>query len=511
MLLYAFASLDGGRVMAEQGWQQLDQVWRACREAGSMTAPLLSVDAPEQLPAVPTGSGPFRIVASAARATAGRIRSMFVFAEHGTAGLVAAISADDDGERAWADLIEQWHAVARPDAERNGIGRVTVLLGLSPDSSALDDLATVGNRLARKLGVHADLPLADPGPAGALLWELRPSFETADRHRTLVIAAPEHAEDTVDEWIWTADGHQGLVPLVRYCLNIYRAGHQRRVHEAQTPLPDLVADTDTAVTGLASQLASVGSPSAAPATVLATDDLVQQVQLATTKLLWRQTKIREMATTTRALHVNARRNRPAPSPIPGGMFARDDTDLAWFVDQLDREATYLDALIQRATTVNATAANVTSAVTTRRRDRITLLQTSFLGALLMALAAIQSFQYTTSLNPALKGPVIGALAAAAFGLPVLVARWSGLVPRTEAYRWLDLVAATCFGAALGWLVSSIVWMAAAERLAPPVVTGCAVALGALLVLTPTWLISRRRMWSGVRWRPGRESGGWRVR
>jgi drug/metabolite transporter (DMT)-like permease len=141
--------------------------------------------------------------------------------------------------------------------------------------------------------------------------------------------------------------------------------------------------------------------------------------------------------------------------------------------------------------VHAAAARIISAATARRRERLTLLQTSFIGALLMALAAIQSFQYTTTITPTLKGPVIAVLAAAAFALPLLLARWSGLVPRTEPYRWSDLAAAAVFGGTLGWLGISIIWQTTTHDLAPPPATALAVLAGTLLVFVPTWLSSRR--------------------
>jgi type II secretory pathway pseudopilin PulG len=173
------------------------------------------------------------------------------------------------------------------------------------------------------------------------------------------------------------------------------------------------------------------------------------------------------------------------------MFDHDDKRLTWFASQLDREATYLDALARRIQAVHATAASVIGAASARRRERLTLLQTSFIGALLMALAAIQALQYTIAIPPALNVPVISVLATAAFALPLLMARWSGLAPRTEPYRWFDLAAAA-LGSTLGWFGISLVWQIATEDLVPPWAITLAILMGALALLLPTWRVSRRK-------------------
>lgn len=479
LLVYAFAALDGDADLARSGWAALDDLWRACRVLGPSTEPLLGVSSPDYLPDPPDQRGPFRIIASARRSTPGRIRSVFVFTEHGTAGLVAAISADRDGAEGWADLVAAWRKTAL--ASDILLGSATVLLGLS------DDPVGTAALLAKGFGLNVDLPQADDGPGGALLWDV----DRSDRSRVLVIAAPPPAESTVDAWAWTVDGSQGLTPLPRYLLNVFRAYHQQNLYEALRPLSDVITETDSAVTALARHLPTADDPGTPATELLAADRGLQQVRLGTTGLLWRLTKIQEMATGVHGIRVNTRVNRPEAT-VSGGMFDRDDKALTWFADQLDREATYLDTLVRRTEAVHATATAVIGTATTRRHERLTLLQTSFLGALLMALAAIQSLQYTTTIAPALKAPVIAVLASAAFGLPLLLARWTGLVPRHEPYCWPDLGAAAVFGGTLGWLGSAILWHTTSQTLAPSPATTLAILAGALALFVPTWLVSRRR-------------------
>jgi hypothetical protein len=317
LLVYAFAALDGAQNLAQSGWAALDDLWRACRVIGPSIEPLLSVSSPDHLPDPPSGSGSFRIIASARRTTPGRIRSVFVFTEHGTAGLVAAISADSDGIDAWNELVASWQQIA-PTSDAL-LGQVTVLLGLSDDS-----LPEIADRLVTGFGLRAELPPAEHGPNGALLWDID-QFEGS---RVLVVAAPRQAEKAVDSWAWAVDGRQGLTPLTRYCLNVYRAHHQRHLYQSLRPLSELVAETDTAITALAEQLTAADDPNTSSTELVSADQRVQRTQLGAAGLLWRLTKIQEMTTGVHALHANTRRHRPEQT-IPGGMFDRDDKTLTW--------------------------------------------------------------------------------------------------------------------------------------------------------------------------------------
>lgn len=441
------------------------------------TEPLLGMTAPEWLPEAPAGDGPFRVIASASRAAPGPVRSVFVFAEYGTAGLVAALSADGDGIASWQELIDQWQAATAP-AKPGLLGQTTVLLGFAPNLATRGDIGRIGVELARRFGAGDPSPEADTGPGDALLWELRPD----SGHTVLVVAAPDSAQDDIERWIWASEGYQGLMPLTRYCLNMARAEHQRRVFESLRPVADLIAEVDAATKALMIQLDSPGTAGADAQRLLTADNALQRLQVSESGVLWRMTRIQEMAATVRALHANINRHRPSGSApaTTSGMAMRDEAMVTWLTGQLDQQASYLDSLSRRVTGAHAMVTSMVQSAISRRRERITLLQTSFLGALLMALAAIQAFQYTVRINHAVIAPLTGVLAAAAFGLPPLVVRWSGLLPRTEPYRWPDLLAAGVLGAAVGWLASSSCWLAVTHRVAPWWATAPAVVVPGLL-------------------------------
>ena len=65
--------------------------------------------------------------------------------------------------------------------------------------------------------------------------------------------------------------------------------------------------------------------------------------------------------------------------------------------------------------------------------RVSVVQTSVVGALLTALATIQALQFRVPLTIRLQAQVIAILAAIAFALPVALARWVGIVPRSVPY------------------------------------------------------------------------------
>lgn len=487
LLFYAFAALDGTPEATLRGWRRLGELWSAARVLGGMTEASVGKSAPAHLPDLPAQDGGFRVVASARRGAAGRTRSMFVFTEHGVAGLVAAVSADRDGVEGWTDLAAGWAALAGPGADL--LGSTVVLVGLSPDLAGVDQVGAASGQVSPEFGGDRIPCQTGFGPDGVTIWRFTPALGPT---QVYAVAAPESAEDLVDGWAWAVDGRQGLMPLTRYCLNLLRVGHQRRIYRALRPVGHLVAEADDASEILLRQLGREGRHGLDTADLVTTDERMRLDQLAKPGLVWRVTRILEMAETVRTLRGNARRHQPNEPNEPSGMYAADDTEMARFIDELDREVVVLDAVNRRVEAVHTAVSSAISIAMGRRRERITLLQTSFLGALLMALASIQSFHYTAPIGGGVKGPLIGALTAAAFALPFLVVRWSGMVTRRDPYRWADILAASILGGTLAWLVTTIVWTVATREVAPLWSTATAVALGAAFVAWLTWYLLRQR-------------------
>ncbi|WP_327039564.1 CATRA conflict system CASPASE/TPR repeat-associated protein [Micromonospora maris] len=484
LLLYAFVALDGTPEATLRGWHRLSELWSAARTLGAITEPSLGESAPAHLPDLATDGGGFRVVASARRGTPGRTRSMFVFTEHGVAGLIAAVSADRDGFEGWNDLADSWSALAQPHTDLLGI--TAVLVGLSSDPNGVDRIGATSRQISSVFGGLEHVFQEGSGPGGATLWRFTPALGPT---QVYALAAPESAEDLVDAWAWATDGRQGLMPFTRYCLNLHRAGHQRSIYRALRPAAKLVADTDEASGILLRELGREGRHGLDTAALVGADERMRLDQLAKPGLVWRVTRILEMAETVRTLRGNARRHQLSE---PSGMFADDDMELSRFVDTLEREVVFLEAVNRRIEAVHTAAASAITIAMERRRERVTLMQTSLLGALLMALAAIQSFQYTAPIDDRAKGPLIGTLSAAAFALPFLVVRWSGMVTHRDPYQWADLLAAGLFGGTLGWLATTIFWTVTTGGVAPFWSTATASAIGAAFVAWLTWQLLRHR-------------------
>lgn len=157
------------------------------------------------------------------------------------------------------------------------------------------------------------------------------------------------------------------------------------------------------------------------ATLVAADASLQHQQLRDAGLLWTLTRLQEMEQTADIARTNARRHAPACTGARTGdtLFARDDATLSWLVGQLGHDVKYLDALSRRATAVHAVASATVQGALAQRRDRLTVLQTSVIGALVMALASIQAFMYSPPVPERLQGPVICLLTVIAVALPCL--------------------------------------------------------------------------------------------
>lgn len=306
--------------------------------------------------------------------------------------------------------------------------------------------------------------------------------------------APEQRETELDEWTWAVAGHQGLMPFTRYCLHVAKGRYQAEVYRRLRPVSEVIRETDTTARDVLRVLDETGRRTADAATLVAADASLQHQQLRDAGLLWTLTRLQEMEQTADIARTNARRHAPTCTTAHTGdtLFARDDATLSWLVGQLGRDVKYLDALEKRATALHAVASAAVQGALAQRRDRLTVLQTSVIGALVMALAGIQAFTYSPPVPDRLQGPLICLLTVIAVALPLLIGRWTGVVPGIGPYRWTDLAAAIGLGAATGWFVSATAWHLTADRPAPHPMTAAAVATGALAVLLVTWLLGRAR-------------------
>ncbi|MGI5281907.1 CATRA conflict system CASPASE/TPR repeat-associated protein [Nonomuraea polychroma] len=160
----------------------------------------------------------------------------------------------------------------------------------------------------------------------------------------------------------------------------------------------------------------------------------------------------------------------ADALIDGAGPFMDDRELAaWFVRELDDELVYAAAVHERVqATLGALTLESERALQSRReltqlqeqeanarRNRFTLLQSAFVGAVLMILAAVQAFEYKADfLHPSLIPAVIAALGALAllFASAVL---WLLFPSDQKPSAWLGALVFATFGASLGWLAAAL--------------------------------------------------------
>lgn len=137
-----------------------------------------------------------------------------------------------------------------------------------------------------------------------------------------------------------------------------------------------------------------------------------------------------------------------------GLFADDAKLATWLTSQLEHDAAYLASAAERVRTLGALADQLIQRGLAGRQERVNLGLTGVIGAVLMVLAAIQSFNYAVPLAEPVQAPVIATLGALALMLSTVVVRtaarrriWSGVA------LW---AAAALLAAAVAWTTVAIV-------------------------------------------------------
>ncbi|WP_283097378.1 CATRA conflict system CASPASE/TPR repeat-associated protein [Frankia umida] len=357
------------------------------------------------------------------------------------------------------------------------LGQAVLLIGVVPPTPEPTGDGTVEtvNTLAMQELVRRVRPAVSgpqiPGwwrhpanvPGGITLWETAATTDDARISRRMVAVAPEPAENDLYRWVWTS-GIPDLAPFARYLMHTARLRHQLRVFGDGREFRAIHSEVDAAVSNLL-RLHLANPPVSDIAVLTGARARLAEVQAGTAGLVAVSTRLREIARTVEIANANvaALTARAGLPDGPPGLFG-DDRDLAeWLIDRLGDEQLYLDAARERAREV----AEVTGVLldqrfderledSRRRQDRMTLLQTSVLGALLMALGAIQALGYQLRVVPgSARPPLISLLAALALALPFWAFR---LDPRIEGGAPIgvtDHALIGAVGATAGWL--AIAW------------------------------------------------------
>ncbi|MFD3503958.1 CATRA conflict system CASPASE/TPR repeat-associated protein [Streptomyces sp. NPDC058678] len=472
-------------------------LWQACRQLG-MTAPLTGLPAPALvLPEVPAHSVDFRVLAAATRPAPGQIHSVYVFAHHDVAGLVALLAPNtaDASLDEWADLFTDWNravsAVGNPPAA-GVLGEYLVF-------EALYRRGFPGGTRRLCAAVRDHAPVTGGGSwwqgfdrteDGFSLWTTDASAPAAAR-RAHYVLAPESLEERLDAWVWAVDGFHGLRPLARYLSHAARLRYAAERHMALGSVHTSIEAGDRQAQELLRHLRTADTDTEVPlGRVLRAAALLDRSRLEPGGSLWTSTRLRQLARTLTGISANIRSTAPAAVRRgAGGSMADQDLAVAERVlAQVEDDLVHLDAARERTDAVRALATSTVDRAMQTRGSRLSLLQTSALGGVVMALTAIQAFGYRVPLTPRLQAPVIAVLTALAVALPLGVLRWAGLTPRYSPYRWADTPAAACLGASAGWLGVTAAYH---PHVVPGAVLACTVVGGAVAVASATWLLSRR--------------------
>lgn len=457
LVVHLFVAVDGTHRDADH--EYLRKVWRVCDTALGMTQPItvtgLSVE--------PLGwdgpAGQSGVLAARTRPGPG-VHQAVLRREHDTFCLtVMREPAPEDGV-SWAELDRQWSEAI--DEETIG-GASTGVIGVARLFLArlVDPAATPAPDAALAEAVRG-APLADAEAGtwergvrvaeGFAVWEASDRADDRVARRIVVVAAAD-CDAELSAWTWTR-GDQEMTPFAKYLLHAAKLRYQLRVWGDGQGFRQLRRETDDTVRTLLSMVLTSAQRQRPLNQVELLDASAQLVSLQARELglVQRASSLREMRRTVDIAASNL-------VALTGdtqlkGLFADDRALAGWFAQQLDDDATYLEAARDRAREVGAFIDQLVRRGQQQRQERFNLGLTGLIGAIVMSLAAIQSLQYPVPLPGPVKPAVVTALGTLALFVSLVVLRLA--VPER---RWPLALAQIGFGltaAALTWVGVSTV-------------------------------------------------------
>jgi hypothetical protein len=319
---------------------------------------------------------------------------------------------------------------------------------------------------------------------GFLVWEAETEGSAA---RSLYVLAPDGKEVELDEWAWACDGESGLRPLVRYLMHAAKVSYAARRCEQFGPVQALIRESDDRSRALLRDLVPTGSDAVPSlAGLMAASRALDETRLGAGGLVWTITNLRQLHRTVEIATANLQLNAPDLEHDGAGLslVGRDVSAARLLAREIDNSLLYLEATRERADAARTMAEQVVGQKLQERRDRLTLIQASVIGAVIMALTAVQALGYRVPLAHVLQTPAIATVAAMALTLPLMVLRLARVVPAGAPYRWAEVLSSALSGAAGSWLIVEFVWKRAYHSPTPHCVTiliaGAAAGLAGVL-------------------------------
>ncbi|MEU9367244.1 CATRA conflict system CASPASE/TPR repeat-associated protein [Streptomyces avermitilis] len=468
LLLHYFFGTDR---LDLRGTRRLALLWNACAQAGMDRSPSAGGDL--SLPADLNHGVSGRSLQQRTDATA--TRQAMIYRSRGVVGLTVMLAADEGPGRTSAqsaarlrDLAQSWDeacarvAVAGLGADdRTLIGSVRVYRSLIlPGGTTPVDPTAVGEELRRELAPDARLSSPVDLTDRLTLWEFTQQGEPFPTDRELLATGPatDEQEGLLDDWTWaTADDR--LVPLTRYLANATIVHDQNRVRvEYAAPLTDrlrrlrrsgeeLTREWQQVLVGHAAST-RIGRRDLARCESIAfrAQRLLAEERLANAATGDLRVMLRTLEIAVGGMRVLGKEADGTPKTL-----GRDEECHSILAQVLDDDVTYGDIAREQVAEVARIASETATQHLQRHEQYLALIQTAIIGALLMALTAIQALAYKLPVPDRLHAPLITLLGSLGLGLPLLVVRrwrggtggWIGSV--------LEIASLAATGAAAGWL------------------------------------------------------------
>jgi hypothetical protein len=494
LTVHVFATLDGDNSGPAHG--QLRRLWQACVHGLDIAEPAGAY--PLDPPSHPTNAAG---VIAVRRSAGEALREAWWINGPDLACLSLNLSRTGQPESDWPGLLDEWDTLTEGldlDAAA-GVAQVLTALVAGEPRAGGDPEPTAAIQAA----LPARVPMPDDWTRTAVttldsltVWQL--TSWTDGPLRRLVITAPAAQDERLGDWAW---GTPQLAPLTLYLLNAAKLHYQVSVlANDRDGLRAQRRRTDDTLRRLRPILTSAGTASGAE--LHQAQQHLANLQADETGLLDALIAVKTMRRTVQIDAANLAAIAGAATGVAAeagspDVFGRDQQTAAALDQDLDDQAAYLGAATERARLFADVAdrelsrrAQVDAAASRAQQERFTLVQTAIIGAVLMALTAIQAFGYQIPLPGPAKPAVVSTLGAAALWLSAIALQISKHEESGRDTTWRTLFVGGSFGAvvaSLAWTVTSIMpghptWLTVGSATA-----GLALGIGAAM-----WYSARAR-------------------
>ncbi len=460
------------------GMAHLQQLWQRCDALGFDTGhPHIATT--ETFPPVDELGDDWYQVLAARGSTEQPDATAVLFTAHDAIGAAIRLPGGDD----WAELTNRWRASV-DDGDDSGdiFGEVHVYSATfagAPDALPVD-CEPAALRHLRWVVDKGDIELGVVVQPGIGVWE-----REGEGERTWVVVAPSGEREVLERWLEPTA--QDLPRLGRYLLHASKLRYEVGVFQRSFAA---VRARERAVDAALEELLAMGETigvAARPAEMARVEEVLDRTRRESTALLISVTRLRDLQQTMEIACHNVDAYRPALED--GGdttrisPFDRDAELGGWLAQQIGHELGYLASVRERAQEAqHLTSFHVERASEAHARvlNRLTMLQTSVLGALLAGVAVIGTFGSPFDVRDGLRLPILALVMAVALALPPVVVRWY------EPYGLFELAGSAAVGGSAAWLVAAL-----ADRSVAPAVSMAAAAAGAVAASAALARVNRR--------------------